>query len=368
MKPVQQMDSAPRLSSRKMDNRTLKEVLISPLKSWWTYFLAILIIAQIFNFFLSSEAYSSVKMFVIATLWSSTHCITQSMGNGYVIHLISKRYSWLDNPWRKAIYDFIGVSLYSVTTFVLVSLLFTWLWKGKLPSDLSSFLYWNARFAIIVSCSIAFILTTVSFLRNWKQSSVEAQRLNTELMTYKYESLRNQVNPHFLFNSLNVLSDLVYEDQDQAVKFIRQLSDLYRYVLDSREREVVPLREELDFIDSFGYLLKTRFEDKLQLTIDVPSSADERIVPMSLQNLLENAVKHNEVSTQFPLHVKIIREGNRIVVTNPLRKINVGEDSKMTGLKNIRARYEVLSDEDLIVMEDDGVFSVSLPILKEEVL
>ena len=366
MKPVQQSQATPNFSSRKVDDRSLKEILISPLKSWWSYFLIVFVIAQIFNLFLSGEAFTSVKMFVIATLWSSTHCITQSMGNGYVIHLISKRYSWLDNPWRKAIADFIGVSLYSVTTFVLVSLLFTWLWSGNFPSNVSSFLYWNARFAIIVSCSIAFVLTAVSFLRNWKQSSVEAQRLNTELMTYKYESLRNQVNPHFLFNSLNVLSDLVYEDQDQAVKFIRQLSDLYRYVLDSREREVVPLQEELDFIDSFGYLLKTRFEDKLQLTIEVSSSPEERIVPMSLQNLVENAVKHNEVSSQFPLHVKIIREGGRIVVTNPLRKINVGEDSKMTGLKNIRARYEVLSDEAIIVTEADGIFSVSLPILKEE--
>lgn len=368
MKPVHHSETLPSLSSGKTDEPSLKEILIRPLKSWWAYFLIVFVSAQIFNLFLANQAFSSIKMFVIATLWSSAHCITQSMGNGYVIHLISKRYSWLDNPWRAALANFIGVSIYSVTVFILVSLLFNWLWDGSLPSDLRAYLYWNARFAIIVSCSIAFILTTVAFLGNWRRSTVEAERLRTEMMTYKYESLRNQVNPHFLFNSLNVLSDLVYEDQGQAVKFIRQLSDLYRYVLDSREREVVPLREELDFIDSFGYLLKTRFEDKLQLTIDVPSAADDRIVPMSLQNLLENAVKHNEVSSQFPLHVKIIREGNRIIVSNPLRSINVGEDSKKIGLKNIRARYEVLSDEPLIVTEDEGVFAVSLPILKEEVV
>jgi len=243
MKRPQEVQSATAVGYADGHNKSLKEILISPLKSWWVYFLIVFDIAQIFNIFLSDLAFKSVKMFIIGTLWSSGHCITQSMGNGYVIHQISKRYSWLDNPWRKALADIIGVSLYSVTMYVLVQIFFMWLWNAGLPSDLPGFILRSARFALIVSGSIALILTSVGFLRSWKQSSLEAERLKTEMMTYKYESLRNQVNPHFLFNSLNVLSDLVYEDQSQAVKFIRQLSDLYRYVLDSREREVVPLQE-----------------------------------------------------------------------------------------------------------------------------
>jgi two-component system LytT family sensor kinase len=345
---------------------SLKGVLISPLKSWWSYFLIIFVAAQVFNLFLSTQAFMSFRGFIIATLWSATHCVTQSMGNGYVIYRISRKYSWLDNPWRKALADFIGVSLYSVSMFILVSLIFNWLWDGKLPENLTNFLYWNARFAIMVSCSIAFILTTIGFLRNWRESNLEAERLKTEMMTYKYDSLRNQVNPHFLFNSLNVLSDLVYEDQGQAVKFIRQLSDLYRYVLDSREREVVDLQEELTFIDSFIYLLKTRFEDKLEVNISITAGSDERIVPMALQILIENAVKHNEVSTQFPLKVDVSREGDFIRVTNVMRKIDVGEDSKKTGLQNIMSRYEVLSEQPVSIDETEGKFTVLLPFLKEE--
>jgi sensor histidine kinase YesM len=347
-------------------NRGVANVLIYPFKKVWHYVLAALGVGALFNLLLWPSIFETWSGAILGALWSASHWVSQSMGNGFIVYKIEQRISWLERPWFRALVGFISMLLYSVTAFVIVQSFFMFFVQGQLPNDFLSFLILSSKIAVGISFSISLILTTIGFLRGWKQSSTEAERLKTEMMSYKYESLRNQVNPHFLFNSLNVLSDLVYEDQNQAVKFIRQLSDLYRYVLDNGEREVVPLQEELDFIDSFGYLLKIRFEDKLQLTVDVTSSPDERIVPMSLQNLLENAVKHNEVSSQFPLHVKIIREGDRILVTNALRKINVGEDSKMTGLKNIRARYEVLSDEALIVTEENGDFTVSLPILKEE--
>jgi len=129
------------------------------------------------------------------------------------------------------------------------------------------------------------------------------------MLAYKYESLRNQINPHFLFNSLNVLSDLVYDDQVLAIKFIRQLSDLFRYILDSRDKELVPLSEELEFIRSFTFLLKTRFEQKLTIDIEVQPGQNDYIVPMTLQLLIENAVKHNEVSEAFPLRIQIRKTG-----------------------------------------------------------
>jgi LytS/YehU family sensor histidine kinase len=190
------------------------------------------------------------------------------------------------------------------------------------------------------------------------------------MLNYRYEALRNQINPHFLFNSFNVLSDLVYEDQDLAVKFIGQLSDLYRYVLDSREKELVPLKEELDFIESYIFLLQTRFEDKINIKMDLSPQADEMIVPMTLQLLIENAVKHNEASKKHPLQITVVRKDGKIEVRNGLKIRSVGDDSKQTGLKNISQQYQHLSTQEtdsyrIEIEQTAEEFIVRVPILNK---
>jgi LytS/YehU family sensor histidine kinase len=161
-----------------------------------------------------------------------------------------------------------------------------------------------------------------------------------------------------------VLSDLVYADQAMAVKFINQLSELFRYVLDSRDKELVPLKEEVDFMHSYIYLLKTRFEDKLDLSIELQAAPDELIVPMTLQLLVENAVKHNEVSEAYPLQITISRNGSYLQVENSLRIRQVGEDSKNTGLKNIMQQFSYFTDRQIEVKDTDGKFIVRIPVLK----
>jgi len=142
------------------------------------------------------------------------------------------------------------------------------------------------------------------------------------------------------------------------------LSDLFRYVLDSRDKELVPLDNELDFMNSYIYLLKTRFEDKLDLKIDLQAEPDELIVPMTLQLLVENAVKHNEVSEAFPLHIIIRRNGATLEVENSLRVKRVGEDSKNTGLRNIKQQFSYFTDRQIEITDDGGKFVVRVPVLK----
>jgi LytS/YehU family sensor histidine kinase len=156
----------------------------------------------------------------------------------------------------------------------------------------------------------------------------------------------------------------VYADQAMAVIFINQLSDLFRYVLDSRDKELVPLKDELDFMHSYIYLLKTRFEDKLDLSFDLRAEADELIVPMTLQLLVENAVKHNEVSEAFPLRINIRRNDDYLEVENSLKVKKVGEDSKNTGLKNIMQQFSYFTDKLIEVTDTDGKFKVRIPVLK----
>jgi two-component system, LytTR family, sensor kinase len=186
------------------------------------------------------------------------------------------------------------------------------------------------------------------------------------MLMYKYESLQNQINPHFLFNSFNVLSDLVYEDQGKAVDFIKQLSQLFRYVLDSRDRELVPIREELEFIRAYCYLLKTRFEKKLSIQVEVEAGIYELIVPMTLQLLVENCVKHNEISEAQPLRIQIVRNGGYLIVENNLQPKAAGEHSKKTGLSNIKQQYSYFTDQELVVSKGEETFSVKVPVVKME--
>lgn len=210
------------------------------------------------------------------------------------------------------------------------------------------------------------ILTAAyGFFTSWKAALVNQEKLKSEMLIYKYESLRNQINPHFMFNSLNVLSDLVYEDQKLAVKFIHQFSDIYRYVLDSREKELVPLADELAFIQKFIFLLKTRFEDKLIVTLEVEVNSDDLIVPLALQLLVENAVKHNEASKQHPLHISIKRTKNTITVQNPIREKNSGENSKKIGLKNLQQQFSYFTTDNMTINTENGVYSVAIPLLKK---
>ncbi|KAF0198217.1 MAG: signal transduction histidine kinase [Bacteroidetes bacterium] len=219
-------------------------------------------------------------------------------------------------------------------------------------------------YTLLISLFISLAFSVVGFFRAWRHSVLSEAELKSEMMTYKYNSLRNQINPHFLFNSFNVLSELVYDDPALAVKFIREMSDLFRYVLDSRDKELVSLREEVDFMNSYTYLLKTRFGDKLKLINQIDPESDAYVVPMTLQLLVENAVKHNEVSEKFPLIVIIRQNGDFIEVENVRKSKQAGEESKKTGLRNISQQYSFFTNREIEVKSSETVFLVRVPLIQ----
>ena len=207
-------------------------------------------------------------------------------------------------------------------------------------------------------------MTGRMFFANWRQAAVDAERLKKESVEAQYNNLKNQVNPHFLFNSLNALTNLVYQDQDKAVKFIKQLSDVYRYVLNSRDKEVVSLDEELKFLEAYAFLQQIRFGGKLKIDIDL-KDVKSVVAPMALQMLVENAIKHNEISEEHPLHIKIYRQEKTLIVENTLqRKSVLADESSGLGLENIKKRYEFLSTSEVEVSEGEGKFIVSVPIIE----
>ena len=334
---------------------------VRPFKKVRYYVLAMVAMCIMFALYYMPDIFTWQR-FGATFVWSAAIWITQWAGHSYIAHQIEKKYSWVKEPIKRLLVGMVALVIYTVISISIVHYIMFLIFIGHPPSMAE--LKYSALLAVAIAFVMVLIVSAVQFLKEWRTSELKAEKMKLEMMVYKYESLRNQINPHFLFNSFNVLSDLVYDDQKLAVKFIHQLSDIYRYVLDSRDKELVTLQVELDFIKSFVFLLKTRFEDNLTVKIDIDANENEMIVPMALQLLVENAVKHNEASKAKPLEVLLKRNEDYIAVSNNLQIKNVGDDSKKTGLQNIKQRFAFFSDKEVIIKETDGVFKVLIPILE----
>lgn len=192
----------------------------------------------------------------------------------------------------------------------------------------------------------------------------KAGALEKEKALVMYESLKQQLNPHFLFNSLASLSSLIRIDQKLAVRFLDSLSKMYRYILRNRDHETVALKDELQFVQMYILLQQSRFEEALQININIDQSVDQyKIVPVTLQNLIENAIKHNIATTDTPLIIEMFIEGKYLVVRNNLQKKNFVETSNRQGLANFISFYKYLCNAPVCVAEDAGYFIVKIPLL-----
>lgn len=310
------------------------------------------------------NAFNSAESFFLSFLWAFIICSTQWMGPVLINYFLDKKLKWMEKPVSRTFIEIVTLVLWSLGAFIVVQATMYWLIHGVTPAQSWS----NIAGALVVTTMIALFLamlfTSIGFFRAWRRSVLKEAELHAQMLSYKYESLRNQLNPHFLFNSLNVLSDLVYTDQEQAVKFIRQLSDLFHYVLDSRDKELVTLKEEVEFLKAYMYLLNTRFGEKLKVHVNIDEKTEGYVVPMSLQLLVENAVKHNEVSEKHPLKVFISNENGFLRVENVKQPKIAGEISKNTGLKNINQQYSLLVEKEIEVVETGNTFSVKIPLIK----
>jgi hypothetical protein len=202
----------------------------------------------------------------------------------------------------------------------------------------------------------------------YNESKVKEQKIIAGTASAQFESLKNQIDPHFLFNSLNVLSSLIEENPDNAQRFTTSLSKIYRYVLEQKDKELVSVSEELTFAKTYMNLLKMRFENSITYEIPVDYENQEaKVVPLSLQLLLENTIKHNVVSENKPLHIKIYIENNYLIVENNLQKKEVLQDRKGVGLQNIVNRYGLISERKVVVQGNETIFKVKIPILTKQI-
>lgn len=199
-----------------------------------------------------------------------------------------------------------------------------------------------------------------------RKTELEKEVLEKESVLTQLASLKSQVNPHFLFNSLNTLSYLIPESPERAENFVQKLSTVYRYILEIKDEKLISLEDELEFLNSYVFLLKERFGENLVVSIKIDDQYLKRyIIPLSLQLLFENAIKHNEISKAKPLTISVyINDAGNLVVNNNLQKKNLVRQTSKLGLQNIKSRYELLTDKLVEVIEDLKNFTVIVPLLK----
>ncbi len=200
-----------------------------------------------------------------------------------------------------------------------------------------------------------------------KQQMVDLKR---EMMASRYTSLKNQISPHFLFNSLNTLTSLMYEDRDLASDFVTRLASSYRYILDNREEDLVSLSKELNFLDAFIFMMNVRHKEAVFIETNIAIQTDKYLVPtLSLQMLIENALKHNYYSKEKPLEivVSVVSDNDAIKVKNTLRKRELKEETTKLGLKNIKKRYSYYTNTPVLISEENNFFEVIIPLLKKDV-
>jgi two-component system LytT family sensor kinase len=205
----------------------------------------------------------------------------------------------------------------------------------------------------------------VFYYKNWKESQLNAERLMRENIQAKYDVLKSQIDPHFFFNSLSVLTNLVYKSADLSAEYITQLAKSYRYILDKKFENLVSIKTELEFLESYSFLIRIRHQSSIAFNIDI----DEKVMntgmvpPATLQMLVENAVKHNRFSANDPLRIDIKDVGDSLIVTNDLRKRSGLHNSIGVGLDNISKRYELTSDKRIEITETKDKFIVKVPII-----
>lgn len=207
----------------------------------------------------------------------------------------------------------------------------------------------------------------VFYYKRWKEYQLQTERLMRENIQAKYDALRNQIDPHFFFNSLSVLTNLVYKSADLSAEYITQLAKTYRYILDKKFENLVSVQTELDFLDSYLYLIRIRHQHSIvvRVEIDERTAAKGLIPPATLQMLVENAIKHNRFSANDPLLISVKSEADQLVITNDLKKKTLPEISSGIGLENIQKRYGLISGQAITIEQSGEQFIVKIPVITQ---
>ena len=243
--------------------------------------------------------------------------------------------------------------------FLTYSFLYKVIWKADIffPS-----VYFYVSLVFFISLSFMAFVNAVPLIEEWKRSILLAEMLEKENVQAKMEALQTQLSPHFFFNNLSVLNGLISESPSMAKKYISKMSEVFRYILAHKNDEIVALNEELGFLNDYIFLLETRFKDKFNVKIQI-DDMQFWIPPVTLQQLIENAIKHNEASFSNPLEIRISQKEEYLIVENNIRLKRTNVDSLQTGITNITQRFDLLTDKKVSFNDENDVFTIKIPLI-----
>ncbi len=331
--------------------------------------LIITVFISLMNIFIFNDGDYSIENAIRQIIISFIFSLALTAANSYYYDGISLKYDWEKDPKKRLWFGAIGSIVITIVVFAILRYFLTFYYTGR---SLGEFIekeeFTPYLIALIITLIASLFIHTFYFYRALQKKQVKEQKIIAGTASARFDALKNQLDPHFLFNSLNVLTSLIEEDPHQAQKFTTSLSKVYRYVLEQKNKDLVTVDEELNFARTYVRLLKMRFEDSIVFEIPEASSDPEaKIVPLSLQLLLENAVKHNVVTSSRPLRISVFEENGNLVVKNNLQEKQVVKKSSGVGLQNIRQRYDILTDRKVSIDKKTDEFSVALPMLSKKV-
>jgi sensor histidine kinase YesM len=328
----------------------------------------IFVVLQLVSFLTGSEI-SLDRNLLITFGFTALYTFSLMLVNGYIFELLDKIFQKDRFSKKRLLVGFASSFIVSLTVIFLLRIFEDVIIEQK---SFAVFLAKETAANYIVAIIIMFFVTlsfySFYFYRAYQDNKFKQQKIIAGTANAKFETLKNQIDPHFLFNSLNVLSSLIEENPENAQRFTTSLSKIYRYVLEQKDKELVSVEEELSFAKTYMNLLKMRFENSL--FYELPESItnpEAKVVPLSLQLLLENTVKHNVVSEQRPLHIRIFVADDYLVIQNNFQKKEVLQDRQGVGLQNIVNRYGIITNRKVLITQNEKAFTVKIPVSTKQV-
>lgn len=341
--------------------KSIKNIII-------TFFIGCIVFV-LGSLFSSGFNFESVNEFLIYFSIYQLYTFVLSYVNTLVFNFLEKRKFGNYEIVKRIAFGVLGSTIVTLITIFILRVFVEVVIFGESFDHFVTHQSWSGySFGLWVTLTIVTVFYVIYFYNRYQKNKIKEQKVIAGAASAKFDALKNQLDPHFLFNSLNVLTSLIEENPDAAQKFTTSLSKVYRYVLEQKNKELVTVDEELKFARTYMSLLKTRFEDSIIFEIpDKASNPESRVVPLSLQLLLENAVKHNMVTSSKPLHIKIYEDKGHLVVMNNLQPKQIVKKSSGVGLENIKQRYSLLSDRKVIINQRAKDFAVAIPMLTKQV-
>jgi two-component system, LytTR family, sensor kinase len=303
------------------------------------------------------------KETTLAIASSITSTLIMWLGVRAIVIYLWREYPWVKNPIKHLLIEIVAIFVYTA----VVGFIMYFLYKlSKVDFDFEKDLPQNVAFTLMITFLITSIHEGIFFYRQWKTWYNRSEKLEEENIRSQYETLKSQINPHFLFNNLNTLASLIEESPKDAVDYVNRTADYYRKILNLRGQEIITISEELELVNDYFFLQKKRFGENLSISINIPEAIlTTYVAPLTLQMLVENAIKHNIISAEKPLSIVLTAEKDLYIrVTNNLQKRDESTPSSKLGLKNITERYNYLSNSKVEIIITSFTFTVSVPVLK----